>query len=581
MQYEIIAKQLTLLRDEVGPDERLVFLELPQSIYTTPGKADEKVAQTWWSVTDAPAEELRDEFDYQSETARMQGVRERPTPPTDKYAVLRKIRTVDLIPRQSSLNVNDIQDTIKAGALTAAFSFLFGFGAKVNYQRQRELYEQYIHQEIFASGFGKGSREFGWTFGPLPGSKRVAPGIRTTYAVMVIPSTVKELRFTAAGCYFPRKRNAPTSFADVAHADWHQPDELDDYRCELTETDAFNVSVPGSRDDSFFVTEAWYQPAAPGQRVSVHLRGRDFSTLTGVLVNGVTLCPSVGVAQPVLGPRKCPEAPQDGKSISGEFERLNRRQLVLTFKMPDDFRGIPTITVVAPSRAIDINRVPLKINDVDDQLLVEGNHRVPFMFARRPQEGLSLTGLDISRAGPASTTVTAILSGTKLPKPFDTSAVELRVNDHTAVCADPRAGACRGAVMTGPVRVLRVEEGFYQLSFTLPQSDTIDVSMISGDEFASRSFPNPSRLQISEVTVLGFETRGRRTVLTLKLRGAGFGEQPQATVEGITRRTVALNSGEAVVELNDPPAVVVLTLTNPNTNASATTAVARPAAREE
>src|SRR5215213_4711390 len=50
LQYEIIAKQLTLLRDEVGPGERLVFLELPQSVYTTPGPGDEKMAQTWWHV---------------------------------------------------------------------------------------------------------------------------------------------------------------------------------------------------------------------------------------------------------------------------------------------------------------------------------------------------------------------------------------------------------------------------------------------------------------------------------------------------------------------------------------------------
>ncbi|HEV8187947.1 MAG TPA: hypothetical protein VGP83_09360, partial [Pyrinomonadaceae bacterium] len=50
LQYEIVAKQLTLLRDEVGPGERLVFLELPQSIYTTPGDGDEKMAQSWWHV---------------------------------------------------------------------------------------------------------------------------------------------------------------------------------------------------------------------------------------------------------------------------------------------------------------------------------------------------------------------------------------------------------------------------------------------------------------------------------------------------------------------------------------------------
>jgi hypothetical protein len=42
MQYEIIAKQLTLLRDEVGPGERLLFLELPQTINVAHHEADKK-----------------------------------------------------------------------------------------------------------------------------------------------------------------------------------------------------------------------------------------------------------------------------------------------------------------------------------------------------------------------------------------------------------------------------------------------------------------------------------------------------------------------------------------------------------
>ena len=50
LQYEIISKQLTLLRDEVGPGERLVFLELPQSINTTQDRAENKMAQTWWRI---------------------------------------------------------------------------------------------------------------------------------------------------------------------------------------------------------------------------------------------------------------------------------------------------------------------------------------------------------------------------------------------------------------------------------------------------------------------------------------------------------------------------------------------------
>ena len=237
---------------------------------------------------------------------------------------------------------------MKSGAFTAAFSFLFGFGGKVSYQRQRELYEQYIHQDIFASSFGKGTGEFGWTFGPLPSSKRIEPGIRTTYAVMVIPSNVKELKFNTSGCYFSRKRNAPADFAETNRADWKKSDN---HRCDTTIT-SYVVPVPGARDDSFYVSGVRYKKAVKARpRVAVSLYGHDFSTRTGILVDGVSLRPSVGVAQPLLAARKDAAAFGAVNGISGEFERLNANQPVLTFSMPDSYTGPPTITVVAPGRA--------------------------------------------------------------------------------------------------------------------------------------------------------------------------------------------------------------------------------------
>ena len=50
MQYEIIAKQLTLLRDEVGPGERLLFLELPQTVNVAHHESNNKWAQSWWKI---------------------------------------------------------------------------------------------------------------------------------------------------------------------------------------------------------------------------------------------------------------------------------------------------------------------------------------------------------------------------------------------------------------------------------------------------------------------------------------------------------------------------------------------------
>ena len=50
MQYEIISKQLSLLRDELGPGERLVFLELPQTVNAAHHESNKKWAQSWWKI---------------------------------------------------------------------------------------------------------------------------------------------------------------------------------------------------------------------------------------------------------------------------------------------------------------------------------------------------------------------------------------------------------------------------------------------------------------------------------------------------------------------------------------------------
>jgi hypothetical protein len=219
MQYEVIAKQLTLLRDEVGPDERVLFLELPSSIYTVPDKADDYLVQQKWTVAQIfegdltgcnpnlqptlevaarAAKERKEQKKEQKEGGEPSDLLQ-PRPELSA-AILRnspkledaikafcgeevakrirksewqptkrpgervdRVRTVDIIPRQSALNVNDHHATQKSFNLTGLFQLLSGVGAKVSYERQRTMYEQFLHQEVFASGFGKGRSAFGWT----------------------------------------------------------------------------------------------------------------------------------------------------------------------------------------------------------------------------------------------------------------------------------------------------------------------------------------------------------------------------------------------------------------------------------
>jgi hypothetical protein len=393
MQYEIISKQLTLLRDEVGPDYRVVFLELPASIYTVDEKANDYVAQVEWKI-DAyyralPNERSKEGLRMSSFTSSIQrdakqeetkeakksypitlkAILEDGTKPGEsekgewvkggitkdeqnniKPISLEKlgVRTLDIIPRQSALNVNQNHAVIKQTAILAALKFVIGFAGKVDYQRQRELYDQYIRQAIFASGYGKGNDTFGWTYGPMPGSRRLAPGVRTTYAVLAIPREALALRLSAVGRAYEKDEN-PRSQPIITGL----PLE-------------FNMLVPTEDTQSFWVEGAAYTPVKAGEPSTIILQGRNFSPQLGVMVNGVPLKRVISIA------RNQSDEPKDqntGTETKGEYEIVNSGTLILNFSMKSDYIGTPIITLVTPEKTGDINSFDLKLNYHDDELI--------------------------------------------------------------------------------------------------------------------------------------------------------------------------------------------------------------------
>jgi len=404
MQYEVISKQLTLLRDEVGPDQRVIFLELPASIYSVPKRSDGYVAQVRWQVTDyskcsrtapqtCPAGELppipsltsisaKPITSNTSKYAALTNVQERntlmlaeklnlvatptptPTPTQDadkcwENTRLRDlVRTVDIIPRQSALNVNSTHDTTNGLALSARFLALFGFGGKVDYQKQREVYDQFVYQDIFASGFGKGTANFGWTFGPLPGTKNLAPGLRTTYAVMVIPAEAKRIKMTGSG-FAISKGEA-------------QPDATKKSGNEET----FEIEIPDDAVNGVQLCAADYASVHSGERLSLVLSGEYISPQVGILVNGVPLERKVAVS-PIDLPSPTPTPNSNGSGVNGEYEYVNSRRLIASFAMGANYEGTPVVALVTPQETTIINK--------DTRISVNGN--------RWQQDSLEIHGL--------------------------------------------------------------------------------------------------------------------------------------------------------------------------------------------
>ena len=754
-QYEIIAKQLTLLRDEVGPGERLVFLELPQSVYTTPGSGDEKMAQTWWHVngytrtdplirwllelyevewkwkkiqsvsafkdvsgvlgnlkctsedrkrienlvkeklrtdelvdygkmyhdfkcehtsarerilrnlfrevstdfdrveqggardTSKLVDAIRDVIGFEAKAAADKthaskftnmpltpkaGVKSRqamyelreellrklgkPDPeietrstggplysfedgiefvglgpdgprPTSKFNEIerRTVRTVDIIPRQSSLNVNDIQSTVKATGILAAFKFLFGFAGQVNFQRQKEQFEQFVHQELYASGFGKGNLDFGWTFGALPGTKRVAPGVRTTYAALVVPDDADSLVLSARGCYFPRKSYQPIDFEDTSHVDWADDDKFRRYNCNDQQT--YIIPIPGGGNTSnFWVTSVNYQPVNNGEFVTVSVRGNNFSSQMGVLINGVPLYPTVGLAHPHLMPKRTvPEqentatngAPGNGGSgngeatngatktpfpfdcgttsnICGRYERVDPGQIVFTFKMPSGSAiGIPTITLVAPGKSVDLNSLPnLYVNGTRlgknangmDERISESEQRVLFMFGVQPLTEVQLvSGISTDRH------VDVVIRGAG----FDTTKDTIYVN---------------GTKIDAANRTFK-STNLYEVRMPVTGEDMLNVTVVQDKRVVTKSVPNPLALRITNTTNLRYDPAANNGQgnLIVKVEGSGFSPRVTfGTITGAQGANIEFISGsEIFVTLNNPAPTIVLRLVDPLT----------------
>lgn len=640
MQYEIISKQLSLLRDEVGPGERLVFLEMPQTVNAAHHESKRKWAQSWWKIAGytkrvrtsavafaAPAPTPRADDNNQPITVsddidsiilgntinvQIKSPMRTPTPaPTpamqvtfkDKFFSLeekvpsesalsdylrnptgpmldnRSVRTVELIPRQSSLNVNDMNLKVKAGALNFVFSTLFGFGSQLKAQRQREQFSQFVQQELYSAAFGKGAREFGWTFTPMPGTDRLHSGVRTTYAVVVVPDEATSLILESNGCYFPRSSYQPNNFADTMSPDWNVADRKS-RNCSGRDTDgkiipnrAFVVPIPAANVDGgneFWVDRINFQNVAKGKRIVVSISGKNFSPQIGALINGFPLLHSIGLAQPFIRDdsatgRATADEFKDTE-VPGRIERIDANKVLLTFKMPPDFQGTPTITLIAPGRAKDINFLPnVDVNEVPDTRLVDYPKK---MFGHGPPPAaFRIDKVKVFRS-PAVGRLTAqvigagfVDDGVGLPLVFVNGSLQARPQFRSPT-------------------LLTVE-------FLKPADETIKVTLMSrklvpteSETIESDAVPNPALLSIAHVEVVIYEaaTEDEPTAtLVVKITGTGFNDNLSASVGGKAIEVAVKSATEAVLTIPDPKAASVVTLEDDVTHQRAKVVVTRKA----
>src|SRR5262249_9389072 len=182
------------------------------------------------------------------------------------------------------------------------------------------------------------------------------------------------------------------------------------------------IPVGNNGSDDFWVDGLSFQPVDKGERIVVSIYGDNFSPQTGVLVKGVPLIPSIGMAQPLIrddsNAGRAAATDAEDQKIHGMIERVDAEQMVISFQMPDDFVGTPAITLIAPGKAIDLNWLKLRINGSRNRTTL--NDSDP-MFGP-PDPSFAISGAKVFR-DPKTHGLAALVSG----KGLDQSA-EVFVN---------------------------------------------------------------------------------------------------------------------------------------------------------
>jgi hypothetical protein len=164
----------------------------------------------------------------------------------------------ELYPSAAAYNImHGFNQTTHVG-ITGIAQTVVGFGLQASFQHDHSSLRSGLSQSIYASGFGAGQCKFGWDFAPAPNENRLAPGLRTTYAILRVPKGPDRsgpLQATLRVDWTKRDRRYP----GWNPLNWHRSDE---WKKNMFS----NISVVLPRDHVLRVTHVSYVPADTGEK---------------------------------------------------------------------------------------------------------------------------------------------------------------------------------------------------------------------------------------------------------------------------------------------------------------------------
>ena len=388
-------------------------------------------------------------------------------------------------------------------------------------------------------------------------------GARTTYAVMVVPVDAEALVMETSGCYFPRSDYQPISFHNTTEERWTSSESR---RCN--DHKAFVVPIPGggARENyDFWVSGLEYVPAEKGDRVVLSIYGRNFPAQIGMMVDGVPLTQSIGVAQPLIRDdsaafREASAELKEAKVI-GRIERIDSQQLVAVFEKPNGKDGTqPIITLTAPGKAKILNTMNLYINNTRNTTLAQS----ALMFGKRPadKDRFRIDKVEIFRSR-VPHFLTATLRGDGFQDAAGNSALgRVLVNGTSAVSYTVDS------------------QSHMRIDFRIPADENIRVTLVTQnanpaqvETAISDPVPNPARLRVNNVSVVSYEPGGEDEpgTLVVKIEGSGFSDELRSSLGELAVKS----AGEAILKITQPEAAAVVILTDRATGQQVRTVITR------
>lgn len=328
---------------------------------------------------------------------------------------------------------------------------------------------------------------------------------------------------------------------------------------ECGDTNYYRIRIPsGGGTANFWVNGIQYIPyKLPGQRMVAVIKGENFTTQVGVLVDGVPLKHVVEVT------RKLPGSVQNNSNancdrICGEYEVIGPNDVNIAFEMPNDFVGTPEITIVGPGRSISLNHLRL-IVQAFGQGAFRSLNRSPLMFGDGP--GVRLTDVKLFRHGPDNTI--GVLRGNG--RLAGTAYIYINGRRLTRVYSDPALESGQNVSYFDSVRrILRIR-------FANFSEEKLEILIVDGTTADNRNVANPfaearrpPSLAVADDTVLAYDAA--QGEMAVRLTGTGLGRVTLQVVRGASpdSEITSQSAGEVIVRLVQPRVAMLIRLTDPS-----------------